>query len=123
LRSEQALEPDRAKEEPAAAHRVQRRSFRGQCSSDAGHVWNDRRSDFGIDGHIEFVDAATQVSGYAVAAQVKGTAAGFPGENQTGFRYTCEAHHIDYWLRCGRPTVLICVNVRDQQAWWKRLDT
>ena len=62
-------------------------------------------------------------AGYAVAAQVKGTAVGFPGENQAGFRFTCEADHIDYWLRCGRPVVLICVNVRDQRAWWKRLDT
>jgi hypothetical protein len=61
--------------------------------SDAGHIWNDTRRDFGIDGHIEFVDAATQVSGFAVAAQVKGTAVGFSGENrnQGGFRFTCEA--------------------------------
>ena len=98
-------------------------AFVDKAVSDAGHIWNDTRRDFGIDGHIEFVDAATQVNGYAVAAQVKGTAVGFPGENQAGFRFTCEADHIDYWLRCGRPVVLICVNVRDQQAWWKRLDT
>lgn len=91
--------------------------------SDAGHIWNDTRRDFGVDGHIEFVDVATQVTGYAVGAQVKGTSVGFAGENQTGFRFTCRADHIDYWLRCGRPVVLICVNVRDQQAWWKRLDT
>ncbi len=93
--------------------------------SDAGHIWNDTRRDFGIDGHIEFVDAATQVSGFAVAAQVKGTAVGFAGENrnQGGFRFMCEADHIDYWMRYGRPVVLICVNVRDQRAWWKRLDT
>jgi hypothetical protein len=98
-------------------------AFVDKAVSDAGHVWNDTRRDFGIDGQIEFADASMQVSGYAVAAQVKGTAVGFPGENQVGFRFTCEADHIDYWLRCGRPVVLICVSVRDQQAWWKRLDT
>jgi hypothetical protein len=98
-------------------------AFVGKAVSDAGHVWNDTRRDFGIDGHIEFVDAATQVSGHAVAAQVKGTAVGFHGETQAGFRFTCEADHIDYWLRYGRPVVLICVNVRDQRSWWKRLDT
>jgi hypothetical protein len=48
---------------------------------------------------------------------------GFPGENATGFRFRCEADHIDYWLRRGRPVVLICVNLREQRAWWKRLDT
>jgi Domain of unknown function (DUF4365) len=98
-------------------------AFVDKAVSDAGHVWNDTRRDFGIDGDIEFVDADTQVTGYAVAAQVKGTAGGFAGENQAGFRFTCEAGHIDYWLRCGRPVVLICVNVHDQLAWWKRLDT
>ena len=98
-------------------------AFVDKAVSDAGHVWNDTRRDFGIDGHIEFVDAATQVTGYAVAAQVKGTAVGFPGETAAGFRFTCKADHVDYWLRCGRPVVLICVNVRDQRAWWKRLDT
>ena len=60
-------------------------AFVDKAVSDAGHVWNDTRRDFGIDGHIEFVDAATQVSGFVVAAQVKGTAAGFPGETQAGF--------------------------------------
>ena len=78
-------------------------AFADKAVSDAGHVWNDTLRDFGIDGHIEFVDAAMQVSGHTVAAQVKGTAVGFPGENQNGFRFTCEADHIDYWLRCGRP--------------------
>ena len=62
-------------------------AFVDKAVSDAGHVWNDTRRDFGIDGHIEFVDADTQVSGFAVAAQVKGTAAGFAGENQAGFRF------------------------------------
>ena len=98
-------------------------AFVDKAVSDAGHVWNDTRRDFGIDGHIEFVAADTQVSGFAVAAQVKGTAVGFAGESQAGFRFRCEADHIDYWLRCGRPVVLICVNLREQRAWWKRLDT
>jgi hypothetical protein len=98
-------------------------AFVDKAVSEAGHVWNDTRRDFGIDGHIEFVDVAMQVSGFAVAAQVKGTSLGFPGENRDGFRFPCKADHIDYWLRCGRPVVLICVDLREQRAWWKRLDT
>ena len=90
--------------------------------SDAGHVWNDTRRDFGIDGHIEFVDADTQVTGFAVAAQVKGATTGFAGENPAGFRFPRDADKIDYWLRYGQPVVLICVNLREQRAWWKRLD-
>jgi hypothetical protein len=37
-------------------------SFVDKAVSDAGHVWNDTRRDFGIDGHIEFVDVSTQVN-------------------------------------------------------------
>jgi len=98
-------------------------AFVDKAVSDAGHVWNTTARDFGIDGHIEFVDADKQVSGFSVAAQVKGTEVGFPGENPTGFRFTCDADRIDYWLRYGRPVVLICVNLLHQRAWWKRLDT
>lgn len=99
-------------------------AFVDKAVSDAGHIWNTTARDFGIDGHIEFVDADTQVSGFSVAAQVKGTEVGFPGgEKGDGFRFTCDADRIDYWLRYGRPVVLICVNLLEQLAWWKRLDT
>jgi hypothetical protein len=36
------------------------------------------------------------------AAKIKGTSVGFPDENAAGFRFTCEADLIDYWLRCAR---------------------
>ena len=98
-------------------------AFVDKAVSDAGHVWNTTARDFGIDGHIEFVDAEAQVSGFAVAAQVKGTENGFAGENHAGFRFRCDADKIDYWLRYGRPVVLICVNLREERAWWRRLDT
>jgi hypothetical protein len=98
-------------------------AFVDKAVSDAGHIWNNTLRDFGIDGHIEFVDTERQVSGFAVAAQVKGTEVGFPGENAAGFRFSCDADRIDYWLRYGRPVVLICVDLRHQLAWWKRLDT
>jgi hypothetical protein len=62
-------------------------AFVDKAVSDAGHVRNDTRRDFGIDGHIEFVDTATQVSGFAVAAQVKGTGVGFSGENAAAFQF------------------------------------
>lgn len=106
----------------------QRAGFRAEAFvdkfvSDAGHVWNDTHRDFAIDGQIEFVAADEEVTGFAVAAQVKGTEVGFPGENADRFRFPCKADHIDYWLRCGRPVVLICVNLLRQLAWWKRVDT
>jgi hypothetical protein len=106
----------------------QRAGFRGEAFvdkavSDLGHIWNDTRRDFAIDGQIEFVDAEREVSGVAVLAQVKATEAGFAGETATEFKFTCKADHIDYWLRLGRPVVLICVDLRVQQAWWKRMDT
>ncbi|MGH3166019.1 MAG: DUF4365 domain-containing protein, partial [Trebonia sp.] len=72
-------------------------AFVDKAVSDAGHIWNDTRRDFGIDGHIEFVDAATQVSGFAVAAQVKGTAVGFAGENR---------NPAWFWFSPGNPTAV-----------------
>lgn len=98
-------------------------AFVDKAVSDAGHVWNSTLRDFGINGHIEFVDTDRQVSGFSVAAQVKGTEVGFPGDNTAGFRFTCDADRIDYWRRYGRPVVLICVDLRHQRAWWKRVDT
>jgi Domain of unknown function (DUF4365) len=98
-------------------------AFVDKMVSDAGHIWNATVRDFGIDGQIEFVDAQEQVKGFAVAAQVKGTLVGFAGENRGACRFTCEADKIDYWLAYGRPVVLICVNLRSQEAWWKRVDT
>lgn len=106
----------------------QRAGFRGEsfvdkAVSDAGHVWNDTKRDFAIDGQIEFVDAEREVTGVAVLAQVKATEVGFPGDSATGFTFRCEADHISYWTRLGRPVVLICVDLRVGQAWWKRVDT
>lgn len=106
----------------------QRAGFRGEAFvdkavSDAGHVWNDSRRDFAIDGQIEFVDADREVTGVAVLAQVKATEVGFSGDSPTGFTFRCEADHIAYWTRLGQPVVLICVDLHVDQAWWKRIDT
>jgi Domain of unknown function (DUF4365) len=108
--------------------RQQRAGYRGEAFvdklvSDAGHIWNTTLRDFGIDGHIEFVDAAGTVSAYKVGAQVKSTEVGFTGENDKTFRFTCKPDHIQYWIDSDRPVVLICVNLTTQTAWWKRVDT
>ena len=98
-------------------------AFVDKIVSDTGHIWNATARDFGIDGQIEFVDDREQVQAGAVAVQVKGTTVGFAGEHQGGFQFRCDADKIDYWLSYGRPVVLVCVNLRVQQAWWKRVDT
>ncbi|MEV7389725.1 DUF4365 domain-containing protein [Streptomyces sp. NPDC091215] len=98
-------------------------AFVDMAVSDAGHVWNDTKRDFAIDSQIEFVEAGREVTGVAVLAQVKGTEVGFRGATETEFKFPCKADHISYWLRLGRPVVLICVDLRVQQAWWKRVDT
>lgn len=106
----------------------QRAGYRGEdfvskTVSDAGHIWNDSVRDFGVDGQIEFVAAEGEVTGIGVLAQVKATEAGFAGETTTEFKFSCKPDHVNYWLRLGRPVVLICVDLRVQQAWWKRIDT
>lgn len=81
-----------------------------------GHVWNDTKRDFAIDGQIEFVDADREVTVVVVLAQVKGTEVGFLGGTETEFTFMCKADHIAYCLRLGCPVVLICVDLRVQQA-------
>jgi len=80
----------------------QRAGFRAEAFidksvSDAGHVGNTIARDFGINGHIEFVDADNKSAAFSVATQVKGPEVGFPVESLTGFRCTCDADRIDYW--------------------------
>jgi hypothetical protein len=106
----------------------QRAGYRGEAFvdkavSDAGHIWNDSKRDFAIDGQIEFVAADREVTGVAVLAQVKATEVGFAGDTPTEFKFSCKPDHVSYWLRLGRPVVLVCVDLRIQRAWWKRLDT
>lgn len=106
----------------------QRAGYRGEAFvakavSDAGHIWNDTKRDFALDGQIEFVDADREVTGVAVLAQVKATEVGFSGDSAAGFNFRCDADHIAYWTRLGRPVVLICVDLRVDRAWWKRVDT
>lgn len=105
----------------------QRAGYRGEAFvaklvSDAGFIWNARDKDFGIDGQIELVDRAGGVTGAAVQVQVKATEAGFPRSKDGRLRFTCESSHIDYWLRCSEPVVIVCVDLRTQRAWWQRLD-
>jgi hypothetical protein len=105
----------------------QRAGYRGEAFveklvADAGFIWNARAKDFGIDGQIELVDRNGSVTGAAVLVQVKATEVGFPRGQDGRLRFTCQADHIDYWLRCNDPVVIVCVDLTAQRAWWKRLD-
>jgi hypothetical protein len=88
-----------------------------------GFIWNHLPLDFGIDGEISVVDKKGKVRGAAVLTQVKATEVRFPGEDDEGFRFVFKEDHIDSWLEAGRPVIAVFVNLHDQQAWWKRLDT
>ncbi|MER5221496.1 DUF4365 domain-containing protein [Streptomyces flaveus] len=61
-------------------------AFVDKALSDGGHVRNDTRRDFAVDGQIEFVGADREVTGVAVVTQVKATEVGFQGENATEFK-------------------------------------
>lgn len=94
-------------------------AFVSKTVADAGFIWNDRRRDFGIDGQIETVSAAGEVTGEAVLVQVKGTERGFPGETDSSIRLIVDKDHIDYWLRIDQPVIVVCVDLSKGQAWWK----
>lgn len=97
-------------------------TFVAKIVVDAGHLWHPRQKDFGIDGEIEAVGADGQLSGPTVLVQVKGSEPGFAGEDATSLRYMTDEKHIEYWLRAGRPVVLVCVNLATGEAWLKSIN-
>ncbi len=100
----------------------QAEAFVAKAITDMGFIWHPRHTDFGIDGEIEIVDRAGEVSGFVASVQVKGTRDRFVGETERTFSYTLKADHMAYWQRATTPVLLICVSIVRQQAWWRRLD-
>lgn len=96
-------------------------AFVEKVVSDAGHIWNARLRDFGIDGQIDFVNADGQVTGSHVYVQVKGTEhASMTQDGRISFMPSKD--HVDHWMRCDRPVVLVVVDVQQDRAWFKRVD-
>jgi hypothetical protein len=111
------------KQSPSQRTGNQAEAFVAKVVTDMGFIWRGpKHPDIGIDGEIEIVDRDGQVTGAVALVQVKGTLNRFPSETDDSFMMTFRREHIDYWMRCGRPVLIVCVSVSRQRAWWKRLD-
>jgi len=86
-----------------------------------GCVWYPTGSvEAGIDGHIEFRDAATgTVYNVVIGVQSKATdGAAFANETAHGFDYYCDERDLAYWLMGNLPVVLIVSRPSTNDAYW-----
>ena len=87
--------------------------------ADMGFVWNPVSEDNAVDGVIEIVDAAEQVTGARLLVQVKATQSTLGTSASTGLSIGVKRDHVDYWMRCTNPVILVRVDLGAKRAWWK----
>jgi hypothetical protein len=89
-----------------------------------GLRWHDRPKDLGIDGVIELVDPQShRALNRSVLAQVKATESGFPGDSSESFHFLCTRDDLEYWRGASEPVVLVCVDIRTDEVWWRDIRT
>jgi len=76
-----------------------------------------QESDFGIDGFIDIV-TDRNVTGQTIGIQVKCGDSYFNKKTEGGIRYEGENKHLNYYLNCPFPIVLIVLNGECNQGKW-----
>ncbi len=76
-----------------------------------------QESDFGIDGFIDIV-TDRNVTGQTIGIQVKCGDSYFNKKTEGGIRYDGENKHLNYYLNCPFPIVLIVLNGECTQGKW-----
>lgn len=79
-------------------------------------------SDYGIDAHIETVEASGP-TGRLIAAQVKGGPSAFKTPTEGGWYFSVEARHAAYWLNHSLPVVLILVDNDAERCYWQAVNS
>ena len=76
-----------------------------------------QESDFGIDGHIDIVTNGN-VTGQTIGIQIKCGDSYFNKKTEGGIRYDGENKHLNYYLNCPFPIILIVLNGECNQGKW-----
>lgn len=76
-----------------------------------------RESDFGIDGYVDVV-TEQNVTGQTLALQVKCGDSYYNKKTKGGIRYEGANKHLNYYLNCACPVVLIVLNGDCAQGRW-----
>ncbi len=85
-----------------------------------GFLFQPRRTDHGIDGHIELVDPRNRAFlNRTLLVRSKASNRPFPGETEDEFRYVVrDERDLCLWLGGNVPVVLVLSHPEKGEAWW-----
>ncbi|WP_051337464.1 DUF4365 domain-containing protein [Leisingera daeponensis] len=82
-------------------------------------IWRETATgDFGIDGHIEFIDENSEPTGMMVGVQVKSGQSYFNGETDYNVSYAANEKHQKYWEHYPVPVLLILHHPDRKETFW-----
>ncbi|WP_051539708.1 DUF4365 domain-containing protein [Sulfitobacter sp. 20_GPM-1509m] len=82
-------------------------------------IWRETSTgDFGIDGHVEFLDENSEPTGMMVGVQVKSGQSYFKGETDYAVSYTANEKHQKYWEHYPVPVLLILHHPDRKETFW-----
>jgi len=88
--------------------------------------WIFRRThtehDFGIDGYIDIVTSAGEVTGRTLAVQIKCGKSYLNEKTQTGYVYRGEGKHLNYLINHPIPVIIILCDLDNMQCYWIDFD-
>ncbi|OIQ31377.1 MAG: hypothetical protein BM559_13000 [Roseobacter sp. MedPE-SWchi] len=87
--------------------------------ADLEQIWRETSTgDFGIDGHIEFIDENGEPTGMMVGVQVKSGPSYFRGETDFSLSYAANEKHQKYWEHYPVPVLLIIHHPERKETFW-----
>lgn len=82
-------------------------------------IWRETSTgDFGIDGHIEFIDENSEPTGLMVGVQVKSGQSYFAAETTETVSYSANEKHQKYWELYPVPVILILHHPGRKETFW-----
>ncbi len=88
--------------------------------------WIFRRThtehDFGIDGYIDIVTSAGEVTGRTIAVQIKCGSSYLKEKTQAGYVYRGESKHLNYLINHPIPVIIVLCDLDNAQCYWIDFD-
>ena len=81
----------------------------------------DQRNDFGIDGYIEIVKGIN-ATGKLLGVQIKHGDSYFSSKTKTGYIFSGENKHLNYYLNNRCPIILIILDGKFERGLWQIFD-
>lgn len=83
---------------------------------------NHLEHDFGIDGYMDVISEKGQVTGKSIAFQLKTGESFFNETNEIGYVFRGDNKHLNYYLNCQVPVIIIIANNNTKEVYWEIFD-